>query len=746
MTLFVAEMSCASCVAKIEQAFAKQSGLDAKVNLADKQVRISGATDDAQVLAILASVGFQGQLIVDASQAAADKARHDKAQYRTRIWQAGFGLAAGVPLMLWGLLGGSMTIDSSASQLGWGIVGLLTLALMVLTGSHFYRGFWRSLKAKSANMDTLIALGTASAWLFSMLVVLVPEVFPAGTGHVYFEASVMILGLINLGHALELRARGKTSEAVQKLLGLQANTAVRVGPQGDEVVAISDLALGDVLRLKPGDRVALDGVVVSGESLLDESMLTGEPLAVSKALGDGVSAGTVNGNGALTYQVSAIASDTKLAKIISLVQEAQTSKMPIGRLTDKIAAYFVPVVVVIALLASAIWLGFGPTPALSHALVVLVSVLIIACPCALGLATPMSIMVAVGRAAQMGVLIKNGEALQTASKVTTVVLDKTGTITLGKPQVTDIMLFNQASSVNAALTQEQVLSKVASLEMASSHPLAAAIIDSASVLASHASNQADVTDFINHQGQGLSANIGAATWLVGNQSLMLNHDIAISAEVDAQQLAFTAEGKTPVWVGASGELVALIMISDPLKADAKEAVTKLKQQGLRVVMLSGDNQVTAQAVAKKVGIDEVIAQVLPHEKQAVVLDLQRQGEVVAMVGDGINDAPALMSSDVGIAMGSGTEVAIESADITLLSHQLMTLVDALALSRASMRNIKQNLFGAFIYNTLGIPIAAGVLFPVFGILLSPVVAGGAMALSSLTVVMNANRLKSTRLH
>nr|WP_256261049.1 heavy metal translocating P-type ATPase [Shewanella sp. NIFS-20-20] len=736
MSVFVADMSCASCVAKIESAFAKHRGVEAKVNLADKQVRVTGTDDSAWVLSLLTQAGYQGQIIEDAASAAADKALHDKREYRTRIWQAALGIATGVPLMLWGLLGGTMTISSSAAQLGWGVVGVLTLVLMVVTGSHFYRGFWRSLKAKSANMDTLIALGTGSAWLFSMLVVLLPSAFPTGTGHVYFEASVMILGLINLGHALELRARGKTSEAVQKLLGLQTNTAVRIGEQGDEVVAISAINIDDVLRLKPGDRVALDGVILSGHSVIDESMLTGEPLAVAKEVGDSVSAGTVNGNGALTYQVTASARDTKLAKIISLVQEAQTSKMPIGRLTDKIAAYFVPVVVMIALVASGIWLLFGPAPALSHALVVLISVLIIACPCALGLATPMSIMVAVGRAAQMGVLIKNGEALQTASKVTTVVLDKTGTITLGKPQVTEVVM------LAPMLAQAELLAKVAAIEVASSHPLAAAIIESA-----HARESPvyQVDEFINHQGQGLSAQLAGQTWLVGNQALLAHHGAEMSEAALQQQNDFASAGKTPVWVACDGQVLALILISDPIKPDAASAIHNLRQRGLRVVMLSGDNQATADAVASDVGIDEVIAQVLPQEKQAVVKRLQQEGEVVAMVGDGINDAPALMSADVGIAMGSGTEVAIESADITLLSHQLTTLVDALALARASMRNIKQNLFGAFIYNTLGIPIAAGVLFPVFGILLSPVVAGAAMALSSLTVVTNANRLKTTRL-
>lgn len=436
--LYVATMNCAGCVAKIEKAFAAEPNVSARINLADKQVTVDGKMSSDAALAVMDKAGYSAQLIVDAKAAAEEKRVEDAVEYRLRMRQAIAALAVGIPMMLWGLLGGEMMINRPSMQLGWGIMGLVTLALLVGTGRHFYQGMWRALKAKTTNMDTLIVLGTSTAWLYSMLVVLIPSAFPMDTRHVYFEASVMILGLINLGHALELKARGKTSEAVQRLLGLQSSTAIRIGDNGDEEVEIDQLKLGDKLRLRPGDRVALDGVVESGQSLLDEAMLTGEPIPVPKHVGDNLSAGTVNGNGSLVYRVTAGQQDTRLAKIIALVQEAQTSKMPIGRLADNISAVFVPTVVVIALLAAAIWYFVGPEPALSHALVVLTSVLIIACPCALGLATPMSIMVSVGRAAQMGVLVKNGEALQSASKVDCVVLDKTGTVTQGKPQVTDI--------------------------------------------------------------------------------------------------------------------------------------------------------------------------------------------------------------------------------------------------------------------------------------------------------------------
>ncbi|WP_345872831.1 heavy metal translocating P-type ATPase [Shewanella algae] len=729
--LFVPDMSCASCVAKIEKAFAAKE-VEARVNLADKQVSVAAGLPVAEAVALLLSAGYRAEPITDAASAMADKAEHDAREYRTRIRQAIAGLGLGIPLMIWGLAGGDMMIHDSQSQLIWGAMGLLTLLLLVTTGGHFFSGMWRSLKAKSANMDTLIALGTGTAWLYSMLVVLIPGFFPDGTRHVYFEASVMILGLINLGHALELRARGKTSEAVQKLIGLQSNTAIKITENGDETVAIAALVVGDKLRLRPGDRVALDGEVLSGSSLLDESMLTGEPIPVAKSVGDSLSAGTVNGNGSLIYQVTAGPADTRLAKIIALVQEAQTSKMPIGRLTDKIAAVFVPVVVVIALLAAIIWYFVGPEPALSHALVVLTSVLIIACPCALGLATPMSIMVSVGRAASMGVLVKNGEALQTASKVSCVVLDKTGTITEGKPAVTQVDIFDDA------FDERELLRAVASLEQHSGHPLAAALLDAAKAKEVVLS---EPQEFDYRQGQGLLGQFEGRQWAVGNSKLMDALGIRLTEAHQARLEQGAALGHTQVLVARDNQLLALVGISDPIKADAKEAMTALKAQGKCLVLLSGDNQATAEAVARQVGIEEVIAGVLPDEKQSWVSKFQAQGEVVAMVGDGINDAPALMAADVGIAMGSGTEIAIESADLTLLNPRLGSLAGAFALSRATLGNIKQNLFGAFIYNTLGIPIAAGVLYPLTGILLSPVVAGAAMALSSLTVVTNANRLR-----
>ncbi|MGL4578485.1 MAG: heavy metal translocating P-type ATPase, partial [Shewanella xiamenensis] len=510
--LYVATMNCAGCVAKIEKAFAAEPNVSARINLADKQVTVDGKMSSDAALAVMDKAGYPAQLIVDAKAAAEEKRVEDAVEYRLRMRQAIAALAVGIPMMLWGLLGGEMMINRPSMQLGWGIMGLLTLALLVGTGRHFYQGMWRALKAKTTNMDTLIVLGTSTAWIYSMLVVLIPSAFPMDTRHVYFEASVMILGLINLGHALELKARGKTSEAVQRLLGLQSSTAIRIGDNGDEEVEIDQLKLGDKLRLRPGDRVALDGVVESGQSLLDEAMLTGEPIPVPKHVGDNLSAGTVNGNGSLVYRVTAGQQDTRLAKIIALVQEAQTSKMPIGRLADNISAVFVPTVVVIALLAAAIWYFVGPEPALSHALVVLTSVLIIACPCALGLATPMSIMVSVGRAAQMGVLVKNGEALQSASKVDCVVLDKTGTVTQGKPQVTDIHWIETNDQALSDEDKRALLGAIASLEQHSEHPLASAIVS----YVKQASIPLPATEiFTNHQGKGIEGRVDGADFLVG---------------------------------------------------------------------------------------------------------------------------------------------------------------------------------------------------------------------------------------
>ena len=579
-------------------------------------------------------------------------------------------------------------------------------------------------------MDTLIALGTGTAWIYSMFVVFFPSLVPEMARHVYFEATAMIIGLINLGLALEIKARGRTSEAIKRLIGLQPKTA-RVVRNGEEVdIAIERVQLGDHVRVRPGEKISVDGIVSDGLTAVDESMLTGEPMLVEKATGDEVVAGTINKSGSILFKATRVGKDTALAQIIDMVKRAQNSKPPIGRLADVISAYFVPVVMIIAVISALVWLNFGPDPRVAFAIVSATTVLIIACPCALGLATPMSVMVGVGKAAEAGVLIRNGEALQTASKVTAMILDKTGTITLGQPAVTEIELVH-------ANNESKVLRLAASLEAGSEHPLALSIIESAK---SRDLELGPVEQFHSVTGHGVEGIVDGHALLFGNEKLMRDREIDIEQYLpSAQRMASLAQ--TPMYLAVDNQLAAIIAVSDPIKEDSIEAIKRLQNNGVRVVMLTGDNRATAKAVAERVGITEYFAEVLPDQKSDKVAELQGQGEIVGMTGDGINDAPALALANVGFAIGTGTDVAIESADITLMRGSLHGLADAIAVSKATLSNIKQNLLGAFIYNVAGVPVAAGVLYPFLGLLLSPVIAGAAMAFSSLTVVTNANRLR-----
>ena len=644
------------------------------------------------------------------------------------MWMA---LGLGIPLIVYGLAGGAMTADTSLARTVWLFIGVLCAAIMYFSGKHFYLGAWKSLVNHSANMDTLIALGTGTAWLYSMVVVLFPMVLPEMARHVYFEATAMIIGLINLGLALEVKARGKTSEAIKRLIGLQVKTARVVRDNKELDIAIEQVLLDDIVRVRPGEKVPVDGVVIQGNTAIDESMLTGEPMPIEKGKGDEIVAGTLNKSGSILFQATRIGKDTAIAHIINMVKKAQNSKPSIGRLADVISAYFVPVVMIIAILSALVWFNFGPDPVIAYAVVSATTVLIIACPCALGLATPMSVMVGVGKAAESGVLIRHGEALQTASKITAMILDKTGTITEGKPSVTDIIIADRNYS------EQQILTLAGSIESNSEHPLAQAIVDSA--LAKNLVLE-NTSEFNAIAGYGVQAKLNNQQLIFGNQKLMLKNAIALNDFVArAQQLADSA--KTPMYLAIDNKLVAIIAVSDPIKADSVAAIKRLQAKDIRVVMLTGDNRATANAVAQQVGIKEVFAEVLPEEKSNKVAELQAQGEIVGMTGDGINDAPALALANVGFAIGTGTDVAIESADITLMRGSLHGLADAIAVSKATLANIKQNLFGAFIYNVAGIPIAAGVLYPFIGVLLNPIVAGAAMALSSLTVVTNANRLR-----
>lgn len=575
-------------------------------------------------------------------------------------------------------------------------------------------------------MDTLVALGTGAAWLFSMSVNVWPQWFPMEARHLYYEASAMIIGLINLGHMLEARARQRSSKALERLLDLTPPTARVVTDEGEKSVPLAEVQPGMTLRLTTGDRVPVDGKITQGEAWLDEAMLTGEPIPQQKSDGDAVHAGTVVQDGSVLFTASAVGSHTTLSRIIRMVRQAQSSKPGIGQLADRISAIFVPVVVGIALLSAAIWYFFGPAPQIVYTLVIATTVLIIACPCALGLATPMSIISGVGRAAEFGVLVRDADALQRASTLDTLVFDKTGTLTEGKPQVVAV--------TTAGIAQEEALRLAAALEQGSSHPLARAILDKA-----NASALPQVSNFRTLRGLGVSGEAEGHALLLGNQAL-LNENGIDTAELESELKAQASQGATPVLLAVDGKAAALLAVRDPLRQDSVDALQRLHRAGYRLVMLTGDNPTTANAIAKEAGIDEVIAGVLPDGKADAIKKLQSQGRQVAMVGDGINDAPALAQADVGIAMGGGSDVAIETAAITLMRHSLMGVADALAISKATLRNMKQNLLGAFVYNTLGIPIAAGILWPLTGTLLNPVVAGAAMALSSITVVSNANRL------
>ena len=734
--LLIEGASCASCVRKIETALQNVPGvLQAQMNFAQRTVAVSGSAATEALVKAVQEAGYSATPAAadDESGLLEEKDLADAQHYRRLLRDTWMALGLGVPLMLYGVAGGDMTIHGGMDRWAWLLVGVLTLAIMVFPGRHFFVGGWQSVRNHSANMDTLIALGTGTAWLYSMVVVLAPQLVPDMARHVYFEATAMIIGLINLGLALEMRARGRTSDAIKRLIGLRPKTA-RVVRGGQEIdVPVERVLRNDLVRVRPGERIPVDGKVVEGHSTVDESMLTGEPVPQQKKLGDEVSAGTLNKSGSLIFAATKVGHDTALARIIQLVKQAQNSKPPIGRMADVIAAYFVPAVMIIAVLSALAWMNFGPSPALAYAVVSATTVLIIACPCALGLATPMSVMVGVGKAAEAGVLIRSGEALQKASGITAMVLDKTGTITLGAPKVTDIL-------PAPGWTEDELLRLVAGLEQGSEHPLAQAIVESAQELGL---NLPKVTDFTALAGRGVQGAVNDHSVLIGNERLMSEKAVAIDEWVDrAQELA--AAAKTPMYVAVDGAFAGLVAVADPIKADSAAAIARLQRMGIRVVMLTGDNRATAEAVAAQVGIKEFIAEVKPEAKAEKVAALQREGEVVGMSGDGINDAPALAQADVGFAIGTGTDVAIESAGITLMRGSLHGLVDAIRISQATLRNIKQNLFGAFIYNAAGIPIAAGVLFPVFGMLLSPVIAGAAMAFSSVTVVANANRLRFFR--
>jgi len=660
---------------------------------------------------------------------------HAELRDMTRRFKA--GLVLSVPVVLLAMGAHMPPINAIPPMLSAWIQFVLATPVVLWAGWPFFARGVRSVVTRHLNMFTLIALGTGAAYLFSLLVLLAPGVLPHSLRHggavpVYFEAAAAIITLVLLGQVLELRARAGTGQAIRALLGLAPKTAHRWRDGVEEEVALGDIGVGDLLRVKPGEKIPVDGVVTDGRSAVDESMLTGEPMPVEKTPDAKVVAGTLNGTGSFVMKTERIGAETMLAQIVQMVAQAQRSRAPIQRLADVLSSWFVPAVVVVAVITFVVWLLVGPAPALVFALVNAVAVLIIACPCALGLATPMSIMVAVGRGAGMGVLVKDAEALETLGRVDTLVVDKTGTLTEGRPRVTTIVAAE-------GFDQQRVLAAAAALEAQSEHPLAGAVVAAAR---ERGLKPGQVENFEAMTGQGVTGRVEGHNVSVGKKSLI---GAAGADALDPEAARLQAGGPTVVWVGLDGKVAGLLALSDPVKNSTPEAIKALHGLGLKIIMLTGDNAQTAEQIGRQLGIDEIVAEVSPADKQRQVIARKSTGAVVAMVGDGINDAPALAAADVGIAMGTGTDVAMQSAGVTLVKGDLRGVVQAIALSRATMHNIRQNLGFAFLYNTLGIPIAAGVLYPAFGLLLSPIVASAAMALSSVSVIGNALRLKRATL-
>ena len=625
-------------------------------------------------------------------------------------------------------------------KIGKWIEFVLTTPVVLWAGGFFFARAWHSIVNRGLNMFTLIAVGVGAAYFYSAVAVIMPGIFPDsfprhGGIDLYFEAAAVITTLVLLGQLLEAKARSRTGQAIKALLGLAAKTAHRVRDGREEEIPVDEIQKGDVLRLRPGEKVPIDGVIIEGKSKVDESMITGESMPVSKGAGEKVIGATVNQAGSFLMRAERVGSETMLAQIVEMVSAAQRSRAPIQKLADTVSGYFVPAVVAIALLTFVAWSIFGPAPAMAYALVNAVSVLIIACPCALGLATPMSIMVGVGRAAQAGVLIKNAEAIEIAEKVTRLVIDKTGTLTAGKPEVVSRAVGTSANEIN-------LLQAAASLENQSEHPLARAIAAAAN---KEQIELRETTEFESITGGGVAAKLNGKLIRVGKEKFLSGSGVRIPDELKNQARRLQEKAQTTVWVAIDGEAIGVIGIADPIKATTPEAVRELHAMDLKIIMCTGDNRRTAESVAHELHIDDFRAEVMPHEKIDMVNTLKSGGAIVAMAGDGINDAPALAAADLGIAMGTGTDVAIESASITLVKGDLMGIAKAIHLSRAVMRNIRQNLFFAFIYNALGVPIAAGVLYPFFGILLSPMIAGAAMSFSSVSVIGNALRLRRLRL-
>jgi Cu+-exporting ATPase len=748
-TIFgVTGMSCASCVGRVERAMKKLPGVvEASVNLASEKATVGYIAGEVGPRDLEKAVEGAGYGVVREDEESPADGSREREYGRLKT---DFLLAASLTALI--LIGSlpMMLGFMPPVPVAWLNLGLLVLATPVQfwAGRRFYHGAWGALRHRQANMDTLVVMGTGAAYLCSVVATLAPQLFAAGRADVYFDTSALIIALILLGRLLEARAKGRTNEAIKKLAGLRAKTA-RVVRDGEEVdVPMEDVRIGDTVVVRPGEKVPVDGRIISGESAVDESMITGESIPVTKRVGDEVIGATVNKTGSFRFRATKVGRETALAQIMRMVEEAQGSKAPIQRLADRISGVFVPAVIVIAAMTFFVWLALGPEPAFTHALLNAVAVLIIACPCAMGLATPTSIMVGTGKGAERGILVKGGEALEEAHKLTAVVLDKTGTLTRGEPRLTDVIPLNGYSG-------DELLALAAAAERRSEHPLGEALVAGAK---ERGLDVPEPEDFDAPTGRGVRATVSGRTILVGSRKLMEERGVA----EDGLALRFgelTASGKTPVVVAVDGDVAGLVAVADAVREESKDAVDLLQGMGLEVVMLTGDNGRTAGAIARELGMERVLAQVMPEDKENEIRKLQEKGKVVAMVGDGINDAPALARADVGIAIGTGTDVAMEAADLTLISGDVRGVARAIQLSRATIRNVKQNLFWAFAYNVALIPVAAGVLYPFFSEgsvpevmrpvlgeygFLNPILAAAAMALSSVTVVSNALRLRRVK--
>ncbi|MBA4383943.1 MAG: copper-translocating P-type ATPase [Anaerolinea sp.] len=737
----IENIRCASCVGFIENELKLSPGvLDASVNIATQEATVDYLPEQttlSRLNSAIESWGYKTRPALSEEPADQQQAANDK-EYRRLMKQFWFATIISLPVLITAYPQFIPLVKNWSMEtlrLSWIVTAILTMAVLIYSGNDFFTGAWAALKHRAANMNTLIALGTGAAWIYSTVAIVFPKIFPEGTSEPFYDVVSVVIALVVLGQALELRAKGRTSEAIKKLMGLQAKTARVIRNDIEMDIPVEEVLVGDIVQVRPGEKIPVDGIIIEGSSAVDESMLTGESLPASKKTGDEVIGATLNKTGAFKFRTTKVGKDTALAQIVKMVQEAQNSKAPIARLADTISGFFVPIVMILAVITFVVWFDFGPQPQLVYGLVTAVSVLIIACPCALGLATPMSLMVGVGKGAENGILIRSGEALQTAQAIKIVVLDKTGTITKGKPELTDIVLAKQK-----LISEDEMLRLAASVESVSEHPLAEAIVEGAK---NKNLSMAKPEDFEAIPGHGVIAKVDGRRVVLGNLKMMQREKLDLG-DLEANSDTLANDGKTPMFVGVDGKMAAIIAVADTVKEDSKEAIAALKQMGIEVVMITGDNRRTAEAIGRLVGVDRVLADVLPEDKANNVKLLQAEGKKVAMVGDGINDAPALAQADVGLAIGTGTDVAIEASDITLIKGSLKSVVTAIEVSRATMRNIKQNLVGAFIYNVLGIPIAMGLLFPFFGLLLSPMLGGAAMALSSLTVVGNANRLRSFR--